>query len=363
MLYQRIQRWLRPPESTEEPPVAREPDGVGQRVLGLVGAAVHRFLDVSADERKAASSDVDRVRGLLRDAVGTLQSSFTMLDRTSRAQNGHLSALVAKLGSSEAGENDISIRDFVKRTETTLQYFTDLLAQISKQSIEASYKMDDMVGALDEMFALVGRVDEVTDRTNLLALNASITAAQSGEAGKAFGVVANEVKQLSRSSKELNGSLNDQVAVTRAAIEETRHIIREMASKDLIVALQAKDHVDTMLKKLVALDQHLNSTLVSVGGAAQDIAGGVEAATRALQFEDIVSQVLAHVQSRLERIDPLASVLTEALDPRADEPAEATTTRLVEARMAIDEVAENNEQNNRRHVEQQSMSAGDVELF
>lgn len=345
------------------------PATLGHRVLGLVSATVQRFLDVSGSERRAAASDLDRVRGLLRDAVATLQSAFTALDRTSRAQNADLTSIISKLstdaegdgGGEGRGDSEISIRDFVKKTETTLQYFTDLLAQISKQSIEASYKMDDMVVALDEMFALVGRVDEVADRTNMLALNASITAAQAGEAGKAFGVVAAEVKSLSRASKDLNSSINQQVVVTRNTIEQARNIVREMASKDLIVALQAKDHVDAMLRKLVALDQRLSTALESVGTAAQDISGGVDSAVRALQFEDIVSQVLAHVQVRLERIDPLASVIQSALAPRDAESSDAVTDRLLEAAAELDEVVEANDE--RRHVEQSSMSAGDVELF
>src|SRR4051812_18198001 len=141
------------PAYADTSPALSEAAGIiRHRVVGLVGAAVRRFLEVGGAERRAAVGDLARVRRLVRDAVETLQGSFNKLDETSRAQNAARGRRVPNLTSHNGADGNISIHDFVKQTETTLQYFTDLLAQISKQSIEASYKMEDMVGALDEMF-------------------------------------------------------------------------------------------------------------------------------------------------------------------------------------------------------------------
>ena len=72
---------------------------------------------------------------------------------------------------------------------------------------------------------------------------------------------------------------------------------------------------------------------------------------------------MAHVQLRLERLEPMSAILNQALEPHQAESVAATTNRLLEAQAELDEIAEANDETNRRHVEQTSMSAGEIDLF
>ena len=77
---------------------------------------------------------------------------------------------------------------------------TDVLEQV----------IQGLAARATEVGAILDVIDDVADETNLLALNTAIIAAQAGEHGRAFSVVAEEIKELAdrvlASTKEI-GSL------------------------------------------------------------------------------------------------------------------------------------------------------------
>jgi methyl-accepting chemotaxis protein len=102
-----------------------------------------------------------------------------------------------------------------------------------------------VIASLRNRAAAIGRVvaviDEVTDETALLALNAAIIAAQAGERGKAFAVVADEMKALahrvSEGAKEIDGLVG---AVQQESANAVRSIERGAASVHEVVGLARK---------------------------------------------------------------------------------------------------------------------------
>ena len=97
------------------------------------------------------------------------------------------------------------------------------LAEI-QDAVEFSYKgimrLSENSTRID---SIVSVINDITKRTNLLALNASIIAAQAGEYGKSFGVVADEIRNLSlqtgQSTGEIAGIIEEILKESRAAAE------------------------------------------------------------------------------------------------------------------------------------------------
>jgi len=75
----------------------------------------------------------------------------------------------------------------------------------------------------EEIGSIVNVIDEVASQTSLLSLNAAILAAQAGEHGKSFTVVADEIKRLaertSASTKEISGLITAVQTETRSSVE------------------------------------------------------------------------------------------------------------------------------------------------
>ncbi len=76
---------------------------------------------------------------------------------------------------------------------------------------------------------ILGMIEEVSDRTNLLALNASIEAARAGEEGRGFAVVAGEVSRLADTSAEYSGEIQELTAQTLEHLQRNSERIDEVS--------------------------------------------------------------------------------------------------------------------------------------
>jgi len=86
-----------------------------------------------------------------------------------------------------------------------------------RSTVEATAEMINRLGKRSQEIGQILKViDEVTDQTSLLALNAAILAAQAGEHGKGFAVVAEEIRELA----ERTAASTKEIANVIAAVQQ-----------------------------------------------------------------------------------------------------------------------------------------------
>jgi Methyl-accepting chemotaxis protein (MCP) signalling domain len=110
----------------------------------------------------------------------------------------------------------------------------------------------------------IGRIEAVTGRTRILALNALIEAARAGDAGRGFAVVANEVRAISTEVEQLALSLRTELSEQVSALEAGSREMLEHANEQRLV--------DLSLNAIELIDRNLYERSCDVRWWATDAA-------------------------------------------------------------------------------------------
>jgi methyl-accepting chemotaxis protein len=164
----------------------------------------------------------------------------------------------------------------------TLGDFVQLVLQLSKNAVMMVRATDSVMENIAHLTGFVEGIDRITAKTNLLALNARIEAERAGEAGKTFGVVASEVRDLSRATSDLASNIKTEIAVISTALKESHEALASVAATDMTREIEVKDEVDRTLAILLDRDRQLaqlaetglNNALAletSIGSLAADL--------------------------------------------------------------------------------------------
>jgi methyl-accepting chemotaxis protein len=303
-------------------------------------------------------SESDQVNNLIQNAISQLTSSFQGLNVQSDQQAKMLLSLV------EQDEGEQSFSNFISETEELLNYFVDSVVTTSKDSMYLMHRLDDMSDKVDAVFSLLGDVREIASQTNLLALNAAIEAARAGEAGRGFAVVADEVRKLSKKSDDFSEQINKTTLDIKGALDAAGEVVHRVVSTDMSVAINSKQKVSDMSTVITTMNNKTSQVIGESGMISEQITVMVNQAVMSLQFEDMCTQLSAHIIRRLDAVAELTELVDQAHVARmnkdkVDEYRQSLTT--VEA--LLEELKPKIESVEHQAVTQKDLDAGVVEMF
>ncbi len=115
--------------------------------------------------------------------------------------------------------------------EERISTVVDSIASIDKHAKRAQEAINVLKQRSKEIGQALGLISEIASQTNLLALNAAIEAAQAGDAGRGFSVVAENIRQLAENSKVSAKDIEKMIGDIQVDTLVASKSIREMSDK------------------------------------------------------------------------------------------------------------------------------------
>jgi len=188
--------------------------------LGQVMETLKRFVTETRDGAlQLSSSSTELLAAAKQHEHSTAQQAGAVHE--TRATMEEL-----KGASAQIAENAERVAGIAERTlsathqgEGAIQAFLDAMAKVRRNAVD----VDDAVAKLSRRVERIGTVveviDEIADRSDLLALNAALEGAKAGDAGKGFSIVAAEMRRLAENVLESTREIKNLIAEIRESTQ------------------------------------------------------------------------------------------------------------------------------------------------
>jgi methyl-accepting chemotaxis protein len=212
--------------------------GAARTEVRLAGIA-RRHEDIETHAREVAQV-IARMRAGMEAAAPAAAKTAEAANRV---------AAITREGRALSAQSMTSMRTLLRHGETTNKRLQQLLVKIR------------------EVTGVSRLIDEIASQTRFLALNASIEASRAGAAGRAFAVVAGEVRELANSTADKTSKIEELVHAIIADLEPARADMEESRA----LGAQTAKSVEAVDERLAQVNELAEQTSKHVGEIAQVI--------------------------------------------------------------------------------------------
>lgn len=154
---------------------------------------------------------------------------------------------------------------------------------------------------ISKITAILDVINEVAEQTNMLALNAAIIATQSNESGKAFAIVADEIKNLSRRTQKSTLEISDLVSDIMNQTENVYYKVQESVNEGNLVLEKSKD-IEEKVVLIIELVNKLTENMNQVFKAANEQSEGSTALRKGVEDLKDISVTLVNVKNEAIKV-------------------------------------------------------------
>jgi twitching motility protein PilJ len=216
-----------------------------------VTSATQEAQSVSSRLLEAAQKQAGEIQGAGQSVA---QMAQAMIDVSKKAAE---SSKVAEASLNAAGKGAEAVQNAVRG-------MNDIRDQIQ----ETSKRIKRLGESSQEIGEIVQLISDITEQTNVLALNAAIQAASAGEAGRGFTVVAEEVQRLAERSAEATKHIS---AIVKSIQRDTQDAVEAMerSTQGVVQGTKTADQAGQALHEIEQVSTQLATLIGSITQATQ----------------------------------------------------------------------------------------------
>lgn len=241
-----------------------------------ITGAIADSVNYAIDALRSLVATINRTSVQVSGAAGRTQSTAARLADASSLQAREIASASASISemaetmtrmSENAADSQsvaLSSVSIAKNGAETVQRNIDAMDSIREQIQETSKRIKRLGESSQEIGDIIGLINEIADRTNILALNAAIQASTAGEAGRGFAVVADEVQRLAERAGDATKQVEALVKTIQADTSEAVASMEQSTSGVVSGAKLAENagaaltEVETVSEQLAGLIQNMS---------------------------------------------------------------------------------------------------------
>jgi twitching motility protein PilJ len=296
---------------------------VKAQVRDSITGAIADSINYTIDSLRDLVTEINRATEQVTSATSVAQGTSSQLLSAAETQSDQImqttdavtdmTRSILQVSSNAAQASQVAQRSLEAASQGSqaVQNTISGMNEIRTQIQETSKRIKRLGESSQEISEIVELISDITEQTNILALNAAIQAASAGEAGRGFTVVAEEVQRLAERSSEAT----KQISAIVKTIQTDTHgavVAMEKSTEGVVEGARVADAAGQALMEIETVTNNLARLIQSISAATNAQTESATTVANNMQLiQEITTQTTEGTQLTADSVGQLTSLAEE----------------------------------------------------